>query len=196
MQGIWHHPNTSLCQNRFFLETLFNATNIGKYWDLQIPAVQHQSARLFIHMFTYYHKYPTGHSAQRDYSGLNLSWHRNEQGSQWLRWLKMDSVDGTCSTNKKTNCMPLGSIMNWWHHLSPCLHGVMVSITQDNCHIWWLIKSYEQDKDTFMFLTTYVIYSVLDSPSPYRYTHNKFSLYSMFISHATRIENMTTHHSL
>lgn len=85
---------------------------------LQVPAVQQQPHRLFIHMFTYYHKYPTGHSAQRDYSGLNLSWHRNEQESQWMRWLKLASLNGTCNTNKATDCMPLGSIMNWWHHPS------------------------------------------------------------------------------
>lgn len=31
-----------------------------KHWDLHVPAVQRQPLRLFIHMFTYYHKYPTG----------------------------------------------------------------------------------------------------------------------------------------
>lgn len=67
---------------------------------LTVPAVQWHLG-LFIHMFTYYRKYPTGHSAQRDYSGLNLSWHRNEQGSQWLRWLKLVSLDETHSSNKK-----------------------------------------------------------------------------------------------
>lgn len=74
-------------------------------------------------MFTYYHKYPTGRLAQGDYSGLNLSWHRNEQGSQQLRWLNLDSVDGTCSTNTKTKCMPLGPIINGWHHLSLTVSG-------------------------------------------------------------------------
>lgn len=112
-----HQPNLS--QNWFFLEkaSLVNATTTAKHRDLQVPAVQRQPLGLFIHMFTYYHKYPTGHSAQRDYSGFNLSWHRNEQGSQRLRWLKLVSLDETCSTNKK-NCMPLGAIMNWWHHPS------------------------------------------------------------------------------
>lgn len=105
-----YQQNISHCQNRFFLEiaSLVNATSTAKHCDLQVPAVQRQPLRLFIHMFTYYHKYPAGHSAQRDYSGLNLSWHRNEQGSQRLRWLKLASLDGTCSTNKKTNCTPLG----------------------------------------------------------------------------------------
>lgn len=151
----WHHQNTSFSQNWFFLEaaSLFNTTSTDKHWDLQVPAVQWQPLRLFIHMFTYYHKYPTGHSAQRDYSGLNLWWHRNEQGSQQLRWLKLASLDGTHSTNKKTNCMPLGPIMNWWHHLSLMAfvrhYPDRVIITQANCHAWQLGKSSEQVQDTF-----------------------------------------------
>lgn len=38
------------------------------------------------------------------YRGIEMS------RGQWLRWLKLGSLDGTCSTNKKTNCVLPSSV--------------------------------------------------------------------------------------
>ncbi len=163
-----------------------NVKSTAKHQDLQVPAVQWQPLRLCIHMFTYYHKYPTGHSAQRDYSGLNLSWHRNEQGSQRLRWLKLARLDGTCSTNMKTNCMPLGAIANRWHHLSvilfPWHDPDRVSNTQASCHVGWLRKSYEEDKDTSVFLIRHINWNVPDSHQKSGKAQDIFSVSSVWPS--------------
>lgn len=64
--SVGHKPS------QIFLEkaSLVNATATAKHRDLQVPAVQRQPLGLFIHMFTYYHKYPTGHSAPGITAGL------------------------------------------------------------------------------------------------------------------------------
>lgn len=121
---------TKPCFFILFLETpyllILHATTTGKYWDLQVPAVQQQPLRLFIHMFTYYHKYQQGTRLRGITEGLiyrGTEMSRGHSGWGDLSWIAL--MGHAAQTRKQTAC-----------HWAPSRTDDII------CHcvwmVWWL----------------------------------------------------------